>query len=213
MPKFFNPSRLSRKEQQELLAQLCWAISETKNIEEAAELLKDLLSSQEAEMIAKRLKIAGLLIDGFSYEEIEEIARTCPTTISRVNEWLKVSGEGYRKAVERIKLNKKTLEEPVYDPFSWQGVKRRYPLYFWPHFLLEEIPKGASKKEKQRLRAVLDRMDERMTEKNKLFRQLDAILKERYIPDKYKIKPTPLRKPRRKLRRKPKKRKYKNKKR
>lgn len=209
MAKFFNPSRLSRKEQQELLAQLCWAISETKNVEEAAELFKDLLSSQEAEMIAKRLKIAQLLIDGFSYEEIEEIAKTCPTTISRVNEWLKVSGEGYRKAVERIKLNKKTLEEPVYDPFSWQGVKRRHPLYFWPHFLLEEILKGASKREKQRLRTVLDKMDERMREKNKLFKQLDAILKEQYIPDKYKIKLTSLRKPKRKS----KKKKYKNKKR
>ena len=46
-----------------------------KNSVEAAKFLTDLLSSQEVEMLAKRLKIAGLLIKGSTYEE-NELPRT-----------------------------------------------------------------------------------------------------------------------------------------
>lgn len=65
-------NKLQKTEKLKLLTALCEAISCTKNSQEAAKLLTDLLSPAEIEMVAKRLEIAKLLIKGYSYDEIKD---------------------------------------------------------------------------------------------------------------------------------------------
>src|SRR6266567_4047356 len=101
MTKYY--SKLSKKEIDKILYQLCLAIAEIKNPNEAAELLRDLLSYKESEMIAKRLKIADLLVKDYTYQDIEETLKVSATTIARVQEWLQISGEGYKMAIARTK--------------------------------------------------------------------------------------------------------------
>jgi len=170
--------RLSRKEVGKIFYQLCFAITQTKNTKEAAELLRDLLSYQEAEMIAKRLKIAELILENKTYDEIKEILKVSFGTIARVQEWIKISGDGYKRAAQQNKSNKR---EDIIDEASetnWISVKRKYPSYYWPELLLEEIVRSANKRQKERLEKVVGEL-EKTKEKKGLYKKLQRILQSR----------------------------------
>jgi len=177
MAKFSRFSKLSQAEQEALLISFCKALVELKTPEEAAHFLKDLLSKQEAEMLAKRIEIARLLIEGHKYEDIQKILKVSQGTISRVSLWLATSGQGYRLIAKRVKpdyINE--LDKAV----SWKQIKRRYPSYFWPELILEEFVKNAKKKQKEKMRAVLSEFDK----KSETFEKLQELLKEEYKPRK-----------------------------
>ena len=165
MAKFSNPSKLSDETQQELLVQLCRVIAELKNPFEAAQFLKDILSAQEVEMIAKRLKIAERLLAGDTYSEIAFAYKIGTSTISRVHEWLKISGDGFRLAINKIEKEPKFPEPPITD---LRALKKRYPIYYWPQLVLENVVRSAKGREKKRLMAVLNQMDK----KSALYKQL-----------------------------------------
>ena len=177
MAKFSNPSKLSKEEQEKLFFNFCKALNQLKNPIEAAQFLKDLLSVQEVEMLAKRLKVAELLIEGKTYAEISFFLKIGPNTIARVNEWLRISGEGYRMVLERISRNKDTetgkgLLEEKFNPFSWRNIKKKYPLYYWPQLLLEAVVENSKFEEKQKLKAILRTMDK----KSDMFKRLNFLL-------------------------------------
>lgn len=162
-----------------MLISLCKALVSLKTPEEAAHFLKDLLSKQEAEMLAKRVEIARLLIDGETYTSIQATLKASEATISRVNQWLSTSGEGYRLVVSRVKPEKSDQQKMIEElekPFSWREIKRKYPSYFWPELLIEEFAKKAKKQQKERMRKILDKFDD----KSEVFERLRITLKEEY---------------------------------
>lgn len=172
----FN-SKLSKKEVDKILYQLCLAISEIKDPNEAAELLRDLLSYQELEMIAKRLKIAELLVAGNTYGEIEENLLVSSSTIARVQEWLKISGEGYQKAIVRTKkkINQNNAEQQVFVGENWGSIKKRFPAYYWPELLLENIVANSTNKQKERIKTVINSL-EKSKEKTELYHKLKKLI-------------------------------------
>lgn len=179
MAKFSRLPKLSKEKQQELLISFCKILVELKTPEEAAQFLKDLLSRQEAEMLAKRIEIARLLIEGKTYGFIKDLLKASETTIARVNHWLATSGEGYRLAVSRVKPEKskyQEIDEEMMKPVSWTSIKRKYPAYFWPELLLEEVVKSAKKSQKDRMLKILNRFDE----KAEVFESLRALLQAEY---------------------------------
>lgn len=184
MAKFSRTSKLSFKEQEDLLVGFCRALVELKTPEEAAQFLKDLLSKQEAEMLAKRIEIARLLIKGLTYERIQQLLRVSYGTVARVSQWLATSGEGYRLIVSRVKPEKtvsgKFTEE--LGPVSWKNIKRRHAMYFWPDLILEEFVQSAKKKQKERMRKILNQFDA----KSEVFSRLQLLLKAQYQPQKNK---------------------------
>jgi len=169
MAKFTNPSKISKEEKEKLLIFLCEAICNIKNPTEAAKFLGDILSSQEAKMIAKRLKIAQMLIEGKKYAEISYDLKVSANTISRVFEWLKISGEGFRIILER--QDKKTPADQK-DNLSLFDLKKKYPLYYWSQILLESIIKSANSADRRRLRIALKSMDR----KTELYKQISRML-------------------------------------
>lgn len=179
MAKFSRIPKLTKQEQEQLLISFCRALAALKTPEEAAQFLKDLLSRQEAEMLAKRIEIARLLIEGQTYEHIRNILKVSQGTIARVNQWLATSGEGYRLIVKRVKPEKTEQQEFIEElekPISWKQIKRRYPMYFWPELLLEEFVKKAKKHEKERMEKILSRLDS----KSEVFERLNLLLREEY---------------------------------
>ena len=179
MAKFSRFSKLSSAEQEALLIGFCKALVELKTAEEAAHFLKDLLSRQEAEMLAKRIEIARLLIKGLKYEDIQKMLRVSQGTIARVSEWLATSGQGYRLVVSRVKPEKterQSFIEELEKPVSWKQIKRKYSSYFWPEIILEEFVKNAKKKQKDRMRKILGQFDE----KSEVFERLAPLLREEY---------------------------------
>jgi len=178
--KFANPSKLKKEEQKRLIIRLCQGICSIKNPIEAAEFLKDILSAQEVEMIAKRLKVAELLIGGKTYSQISYDLKVSPSTIARVYEWLKLSGDGFRLVVQRLPEEKEKEGEVSEDELdnrlslvSWRNIKKRHPLFFWPQLLLEQIVRSASRDDKEKLTAILREMDK----KTALYKRLNKILR------------------------------------
>jgi TrpR-related protein YerC/YecD len=163
-------SKLSRGQQEELFIKLARSLAALPTAQESAELLKDLLSESEALMLARRLQIAELLIGGETYATIREETKASPGTISRVQTWLGLYGEGYRTVVKRMKHDQSESHKEV--TLSFADAKRKYPMYFWPQLLLEELVKTANAREKARLKKVISQMKE----KTQLSRQLNKLL-------------------------------------
>jgi TrpR-related protein YerC/YecD len=74
-----------------------------KTEEECADFLRDLLTDEEIEDFVSRWKIARMLDEKVSYEEIQNITKRSSTTVARVSKWLKKSKSGYRIILDRLK--------------------------------------------------------------------------------------------------------------
>ena len=153
-------NRLSKLEKQRLLIVLCQVVSSIKDPKEAAQILTDLLTPSEIEMVAKRLEIAKLLIQGKTYDQIRGKINSGYSTIGRINTWLNLAGEGFKIAVSRIKKEEiePTYEEKI-DPFSWHNIGKRYPTRIWPLMAIEQFLKIAKKSEKSKLVSILQSME------------------------------------------------------
>lgn len=169
MGKYSAIKKMSRQAQEELFIDFAKALSSVRNSVEAANFIRDLLSEAEVVMLARRLQVARLLMNGYTYEDIEREMKVSNTTIAKVQTWLNLYGDGYRTIVERIK--DKAVEKHE-GPLSWSKVKKKYPMYFWPELILKEIVKSANKREKEKLAKVVSSLKE----KTKLSKELMQIL-------------------------------------
>lgn len=173
MAKFPRKPKLDKAQTQELVIDFCEAIAATKNSEEAAQLLTDLLGKQELEMLARRLKVAEMLLNDYRYEDIHNFLKISPATIARVQIWLQNSGEGYRLAVERTKKSKQARKQN-YNPLSFTAMRRKYPGYFWPQLALEYWVKNASRKHKEQMQRLLAKIDK----KHLVYKELETMLRQ-----------------------------------
>ncbi len=171
MAKFPKRQKTSKVYTQEMIVDLCTAIADTKNATEAAELLTDLLGKQEMEMLARRLRIAGLLLENYTYEDISGELKVSPTTVSRVVTWLNTSGDGYRNILERIK-KKRSVRQENEKPFTMKGIKRKHSMYYWPQLMLEYWVKNSTLKQKEAMIKILSKVDE----KSKQYKNLMNLL-------------------------------------
>ena len=167
-------SKISISEREELLEEFCEALSVLKNPQEIMNFLTDLLTRQETIVLAKRIKIAKLLIEGKSYRDIEGSLKVSHGTIAKINYWLLESGEGFRMVTERTKKKKpKPTTSWDYAVKDWRKVRRRYPLMFWPQLLIEDIIKAMNKNQKEKVRQAVAKLDH----KSSLYKQINKILK------------------------------------
>lgn len=175
MAKFNRFSRLPTEEYQELMIYFCQALSSLKNTKEAAKFLTDLLSAQEAEMLAKRLKIAKRLAEGKKYDEIRQELKVGFSTIARVNTWLNLSGEGFRMVIQRTPEIKEKHIDPqdMYNFYSRRNVLQRTN---WPIYVIEELIEESDKKQREKIFSILQSMEG----KQKLFKDINKQLYEQF---------------------------------
>jgi len=167
-------SKISISERQKLLEEFCEALSVLKNPQEIMNFLTDLLTRQEIIVLAKRIKIAKLLIEGKDYRDIESSLKVSHGTIAKVNYWLLESGEGFRIVAERTKKEKpKPPTSWDYAMADWRKFRRRYPLMFWPQLLFEDIIKAMNKSQKEKVRRAVAKLDR----KSILYKQINKILR------------------------------------
>ena len=115
-------------------------VSLLRSRDEAKIFFKDLLTLSEVVMISRRIQIAKMLLSGFGYEEIRKELKVGFNTINQVERWVSNGFGGYREIIKRH--NKKTakleVERIPAPPFSWQHIKKKYPLHFLLLNLLEK---------------------------------------------------------------------------
>jgi len=163
-------SRLSKSEQENLLIDLINALTLTRSINDVVLFLQDLLTKSEMQMLSKRLRIAKLLLIGMTYDEISDVLHTSEATVAKIAAWLSERGDGFRNIIE--KLPKQDHKDPLSKKFDWDKIKRKYSLYFWPELLLEEIIKGANQRQKDRIKDVLNVLDD----KNELHKRIEKLV-------------------------------------
>lgn len=155
----FDPTILLEEDRKRLLEEFYKAATLIEDYEEAKLFFKDLLTPKETAMLARRLQVAALLIEGCPYEEIIDLLKVGKTTIANVQKWLTLGGEGYRLILKRLAKHHakvKKVKEALQQPFSWASFKRKYA----GHFVLEEAMKDLEKSlKKRRKRKSLPKKD------------------------------------------------------
>lgn len=143
--------KLNKNEKIEYLDALYTAVESLKSRDEVKNFLRDLLTEGERIMVGRRIVIAKRLLNEESYEQIIREMKVGADTIMRVHRWLEDDVEGYEKAVKKLEKVLESRQEKInrayVDPFSFQGLKRRYPLHFFLFNLFDELNKEKSKKD------------------------------------------------------------------
>ncbi len=140
--------KLPPQEEKNLIFDLINAFTLTRNPVDTALLMQDLLTEKEVRNLAKRLRIAKLIISGQTTQEIVNNLHCSFATISKVRMWLNNAGEGLKKVIEKLPQRRKT-----YKPKRIPGVG-----YGLPQILLYYASSYMTQKEKGELEKFLANM-------------------------------------------------------
>lgn len=147
MPRV-QPKSLSRKELSDFFEEFWTMVASLETKDEVRNFFRDLLSETEALMLARRIRIAKLLLKGISYEDITKAIHASEGTIAQVHRWLQSGFGGYKASIphleqileKRGEARKKKREQAV--PYSFAWLKRRYPLHFLLFNLFDRDSRG-----------------------------------------------------------------------
>ena len=91
----------------ELTENLYRAILSLETEEECRNFFEDICTVKELQDVAQRLKVAQMLKDGSSYQEVSRETGASTATICRVNKCLNYGSGGYRLALSRLNKEEK----------------------------------------------------------------------------------------------------------
>lgn len=114
--------------------------------DQVKDFLKDLLTHTEMKMLAKRIQIAKMLLEGYDYRSIRNYVKVTDPTIARISNILETGGEGLIGAVKY--LQKIELEIDKERMRTIPNLKKKYPAYFLPEKAIEIIDKQLKVKRK-----------------------------------------------------------------
>lgn len=117
------------------------------NKDQTASFLKDLLTHTEMKMLAKRIQIAKMLLEGFDYKTIKNYVRVTDPTIAKISNKLETGGEGLKDAIIYLqKIEKRMKKERMRVAPDLKG---KYPSYFLSERIMEELGKNLKKRRKR----------------------------------------------------------------
>ncbi|HXK40773.1 MAG TPA: YerC/YecD family TrpR-related protein [Candidatus Paceibacterota bacterium] len=145
-----RPRKLKGSDRMRYLDTLYTAISSLGSREEVKNFLRDLLTESERVMMGRRIIIAQRLLEEKSYLEIKRELGVGIDTITRVHRWLEDDIDGYEKTVKKLEKIFESRQEKIdrayVDPFSFAGLKKRYPLHFFLFNLFDDFNNKKNKK-------------------------------------------------------------------
>lgn len=86
----------------EILNELYWVLADVKKPEEMKSFLGDFFTKTERIMLAKRLALAGMIIQKYDTDIIKKVLHVSTGTIYRMKEKLDRGGIGFELGVKRI---------------------------------------------------------------------------------------------------------------
>ncbi|MDE2079099.1 MAG: helix-turn-helix domain-containing protein [Patescibacteria group bacterium] len=106
--------------------------------------LRDLLTESERIMLGRRIRIARLILEGYTYGEIAAALNVGHDTVYRVHRWLSDQMPGYEKAVAGWKQALEKRGRKALQRTIFKKLKQKYPL----HFLFWNFAGTSRKKQK-----------------------------------------------------------------
>ncbi|RJQ26806.1 hypothetical protein C4577_02750 [Candidatus Parcubacteria bacterium] len=159
---------------EDAVAELIYSLVFCKNFEDSVLFIQDLLTKSEIKILSRRLRIAKLLLDENTYEYIQNNMHVGHGTIAKISAWLNQKGEGFRKIIKQ--LPKESAEKPWFEKSDWDQIKRKYPGYFWPELLIEEIIKGSSSRQKGKITNLIKQLEKTTDEKSELYKHIESLM-------------------------------------
>lgn len=121
------------------------------NKTQVKEFFKELLSPTEGKMLAKRLQVCKMLLEGHDYRTIQNYIKVTPATIARISNQLHQGGNGLKAIIERLwKIEKEREEKLMRAAPGWNEMKNKYPAYFLPEIILEKLEEIIRKSQKRK---------------------------------------------------------------
>ena len=119
--------KITTKESAEQVLDLLTAFSLIKGEELVANFIADLLTESEVLTLAKRLRIAKLLLSGDTMDAVVEKTDAGKNTVAKVAHWLESRDKGFKDVIGKLPKDSKPTEV---DRSSWGRLKRTYKSYF-----------------------------------------------------------------------------------
>ena len=101
---------MSKKLRTEAVDHLFDAILSLQNREECYTFFEDVCTVKELQDISQRLRVAQMLNEGHSYQEVSKETGASTATISRVNKCLVYGSGGYNTVMQRIEKSAEEAE-------------------------------------------------------------------------------------------------------
>ena len=117
------------------------------NKDQVKNFLKDLLTHTEMKMFAKRIQIAKMLLEGYSYRDIRNYVKVTDGTIARISNVLEIEGEGLKSAIVYLQKIEKEIDKERMR--ITPNLKKKYPAYFLPEIIIEEAGKRIKARNKK----------------------------------------------------------------
>jgi len=136
---------LTKTERIETLDALYTAAGTLRGRDAMKAFLRDLLTESERVMLGRRIIIARLLLQGETYQAIAERMKVGMDTIHKVDRWLQDSLPGLETAVAGLEQEKKKRAARR-DPYSFESLKKKYPLHFLLFTIADELKKPTVRK-------------------------------------------------------------------
>ena len=107
-----------QRNQTEPIDQLFQGILSLKSVEECYTFFSDLFTVQELTAFAQCFQVAGLLLDGNTYEMVRNQVPVSSSTITRINTELRYGSGGYQLVLNRLKELQDQEPAPAPAPVS-----------------------------------------------------------------------------------------------
>jgi len=120
---FFDSKHMSRvqicdinkKERQEIVGELFDIVTSLRTKKQTIGFLMGLLSPSEILMLARRVQIAQMLLEGMSYKEISKKIKVSETTVATVSRWLyDEDNQIFKRQIEKNYAKDKKLKTKKY---------------------------------------------------------------------------------------------------
>lgn len=146
-----QPKSIPYDERKQMLNTLWTMIALLETRDDVENFFRDLLSETEAIMLARRILIATRLLEGNGYDAICSDLKASPVTVASVHRWLQ-QGRGYQHLLPKLqrelerqqKVNERKFASREQFTFEW--MKKKYPLHFLLFNLADEARLRAPKK-------------------------------------------------------------------
>lgn len=165
-------NRLSKEDQLDLIFDLINALSLANDPKKAAALLEDLFTPYEIKNISKRLRIAKLLLEGKTHEEIINELHCSFANVAKMNSWLKETGLNLKETIKKLPKKHEKMDE----------VGEKYRIYRLPEALYENYINMLASDEKNRVEELIKNSEL----KKELFNNIQNAVNEFYKKKKLK---------------------------
>lgn len=115
--------------------------------DQVKDFLKDLLTHTEMKMLAKRIQIAKMLLEGYDYRSIRNYVKVTDPTIARISNILEIAGDGLKTAIRELQKIEAEIDKERMR--STPNLKKKYPMYFLPELAAEALGKEIKKRKKK----------------------------------------------------------------